>query len=104
MSTEARAAPETLRRPAGATILQLGPAKGNSGRNALTIASLLQRSGARPVIAGRNGAFAAEWRAGGGEWLALDADSANPLKLRHNAARLEKFITRERVDIVHAYS
>jgi len=104
MSTQARASLEQMRRLAGATILQLAPDHPNAGRNALTIASLLQRSGARPVIAGRNGKLADEWRLAGGEWLSLDHDSANPLTLRRNAARLEKFIARERVDIVHAYS
>ena len=104
MSTQARASHEQMRRLAGATILQLAPDNDVAARNALTIASLLQRSGARPIIAGRNGKLAAEWRMAGGEWLALDHDSANPFKLRRNAARLEKFIARERVDIVHAYS
>ncbi len=104
MSTQARASLEEIRRLAGATILQLVPATEVSGRNALTIASLLQRAGARPLLAGRNGALADEWRLAGGEWMALDHDSANPIKLRTNAARLEKFIARERVDIVHAYA
>lgn len=104
MSTQARASPEQMRRLAGATILQLAPDNPVTGRNALTIASLLQHSGARPVIAGRNGKLADEWRLAGGEWLSLDHNSVNPLKLRRNAARLEKFIARERVDIVHAYS
>ena len=104
MSTQARASSETMRRLAGAAILQLAPGTEQAGRNALTIAVLLQRAGARPVIAGRNGKLADEWRMAGGEWLTLDHDSINPLKLRKNAARLEKFIARERMDIVHAYS
>lgn len=104
MSTQARASLETTRRIAGATVLQLVPGSDVTARNALTIASLLQRSGARAVIAGRDGPIADEWRAAGGEWLSLDHDSINPLRLRRNAARLRKFISRERVDIVHAYS
>jgi glycosyltransferase involved in cell wall biosynthesis len=104
MSTQARASLESMRRLAGATILQLAPGNEHTARNTLTIASLLRRSGARAVVAGRNGKFADEWRMAGGEWLSLDHDGANPLKLRRNAARLEKFIARERVDIVHAYS
>jgi len=104
MSTQARASLESMRRLAGATILQLAPGNESAGRNALTIAALLQRSSARPVIAGRNGKLAEEWRMAGGEWLNLDHDTANPLKLRRDAARLEKFISRERVDIVHAYN
>lgn len=104
MSTQARASLEQMRRLAGATILQLAPGNDIAARNALTIASLLQRSGARPIIAGRNGKLATEWRMAGGEWLALDHDSVNPFRLRRNATRLEKFIAREHVDIVHAYS
>jgi glycosyltransferase involved in cell wall biosynthesis len=104
MSTEARTSPDQMRRLAGATILQLVPGGETAARNALAIASLLQRAGARAVIAGRNGKAADEWRIAGGEWLNLDHDSANPFRLRRNAGRLEKFITRERVDIVHACS
>ena len=52
MSTQARASLEQMRRLAGATILQLAPGNDIAARNALTIASLLQRSGARPIIAG----------------------------------------------------
>ena len=89
MSTQARASHEQMRRLAGATILQLAPDNDVATRNALTIASLLQRSGARPIIAGRDGKLAGEWRMAGGEWLALDHDSANPFKLRRNAARLK---------------
>lgn len=104
MSTQARASSETMRRLAGASILQLAPGNESAGRNALTIASMLRRAGARPVIAGPNGKLADEWKMAGGEWLTLDHDSINPLKLRRNAARLEKFIAREHVDIVHAYN
>jgi glycosyltransferase involved in cell wall biosynthesis len=104
MSTQARASSETMRRLAGASILALAPGDETAGRNALTIAAMLRRAGARPVLAGRNGKLADEWKTTGGEWLTLDHDSINPLKLRSNAARLEKFIARERVDIVHAYN
>ena len=104
MSTQARASLVQPHRLAGATILQLAPDDDDAGGNALTIALLLQRAGARPIIAGRNGPRAEAWRSAGGEWLKLDHDSLNPLKLRRNAARLATFLARERVDIVHAYN
>jgi glycosyltransferase involved in cell wall biosynthesis len=40
----------------------------------------------------------------GGEWIPLLNDTINPLKLRRNATLLERLISAERVDIVHAYS
>jgi glycosyltransferase involved in cell wall biosynthesis len=104
MSTQARASLVQPHRLAGATILQLAPDDDDAGGNALTIALLLQRAGARPIIAGRSGPYAEAWRSAGGEWLKLDHDSLNPLKLRRNAARLATFLARERVDIVHAYN
>jgi len=104
MSTQARASLVQPHRLAGATILQLVPDDDAAGGNALTIALLLQRAGARPIIAGRNGPYAEAWRSAGCEWLKLDHDSLNPLKLRRNAARLATFLARERVDIVHAYN
>src|SRR6188508_767665 len=104
MSTQARASLVQPHRLAGATILQLAPDDDDAGGNAVTIALLLQRAGARPIIAGRSGPYAEAWRSAGGEWLKLDHDSLNPLKLRRNAARLATFLARERVDIVHAYN
>ena len=80
MSTQARASLERGSRPAGTT-LQLAPGNDIVARNALTIASLLQRSGARPIIAGSNRKLASEWRMAGGEWLALENAPTHPIYL-----------------------
>ena len=44
-----------------------------------------------------------ELSASGAEWIALPADTLNPLRLRANARALEQLIGIERVDILHAH-
>ena len=90
---------------AGATVLQIVPSLGENptAYGALNVAAALRRAGARAIVAGAGGVLGGELRASGGEWMPLDTATLNPLKLRRNARKLEKFITAERVDIVHAY-
>jgi glycosyltransferase involved in cell wall biosynthesis len=94
------------RRLAGATVLQIIPALSDSpaARAALNVASALRRAGARAIIAAQGGPLGGELMASGGEWLPLASATVNPLRVRRNARVLEKFITAERVDVVHAHS
>jgi glycosyltransferase involved in cell wall biosynthesis len=102
-SDDTHAPPRTL---AGATILQIVPAlrEEPSARAALTVAAALLQSGARALIAAEDGPLGSELKALGGEWVPMVNATANPLKLRRSAHTLEKLVTSERVDIVHAQS
>ena len=102
-SDDTHAPPRTL---AGATILQIVPAlrEEPSARAALTVAAALLQSGARALIAAEDGPLGSELKAFGGEWVPMVNATANPLKLRRSAHTLEKLVTSERVDIVHAQS
>jgi glycosyltransferase involved in cell wall biosynthesis len=95
--------PRTL---AGATILQIVPSLEDepAARAAVEVAFALLQSGARAIIAGEGGALAGKLQAFGGEWIPLANETMNPLKLRRNANALERLISAERVDIVHAYN
>lgn len=106
MSTQTRASLETMRRIAGATILQLAPALDNSAqaRAAIDIALALRQAGARAIVAGPGGPRVGELRSLGGEWVRLHHDSVNPVRLHTNVRRLAGLITAERVDVVHAYN
>ena len=55
-------------------------------------------------IRDRDGPLNSELKAFGGEWVPMVNATANPLKLRRSAHTLEKLVTSERVDIVHAQS
>src|SRR5262245_10466162 len=98
---EARVLPRTV---AGATVLQIVPSLRDHGTIHATIdvARTLVQAGARAIVAGEDGPLVEELRSFGGEWLPLTSATFNPMKLRANAAALEKFITEQRVDIVHA--
>ena len=95
--------PRTL---AGATILQIVPvlSEGPVARTAINVAYALLQSGARALIAAKDGPLVAELQAFGGEWVPLENETINPFKLRSNARALERLIAAERVDIVHAQS
>ncbi len=91
---------------AGATVLQLVPALTDdpAGRAAIDIALALLQSGARAMVAGGGGPLVEELRAFGGDWLPLDTDSLNPLRIAYNTRQIGNLIAGERIDIVHAQS
>jgi glycosyltransferase involved in cell wall biosynthesis len=95
--------PRTL---AGATVLQIVPALRQEpvARTALDVAAALRQAGARALVAGEDGPLVAELTASGGEWIPLVNATVNPFRLRKSARTLERLITSERIDIVHAQS
>jgi glycosyltransferase involved in cell wall biosynthesis len=90
---------------AGATVLQLVPALRDDaiGQAAVEIALNLVRAGARAIVAGGDGPLVGELRGFGGEWLAMAADSFNPLRIQRNTRQIQRLIAGERIDIVHAH-
>jgi glycosyltransferase involved in cell wall biosynthesis len=99
--------PHTRTRPRtlpGATVLQIVPAlsEDHPARMAADTALALLRSGARAIIAGADGPLVSEVQAFGAEWIRLESETDNPLRLRANARRLEEYIGSERVDLIHA--
>jgi glycosyltransferase involved in cell wall biosynthesis len=94
--------PRTL---TGATVLQIVPSLRDEpiARTAVEIAFALLQTGARAIIAGEGGPLVDKLQAFGGEWIPLVSETMNPLKLRHNAKKLERLIPVERVDVVHAH-
>src|SRR5262245_61881887 len=106
MSTDhndTHASPHTL---AGATILQIVPALREEpvARTALIVAAALLQAGTRALVAAEDGPLAAELQALGGEFVPLVNATANPLKLRRGARKLEGLIASEHIDVVHAQS
>src|SRR5215468_12028375 len=89
---------------AGATILQIVPElrEEPNARSALNVAHMLLQSGARALVAGREGPLVNDLKAYGGEWIPLTPDSINPLTRRRNDRLLERLVGSERIDIIHA--
>ncbi|HXW26206.1 MAG TPA: glycosyltransferase [Xanthobacteraceae bacterium] len=96
-----RARPRTL---PGATVLQIVPAlvEDHHARMAADTAFALLRSGARAIIAGGDGPLVGEIQGFGAEWVRLECETDNPLRLRAVARRLAGYIETERVDLIHA--
>ncbi len=90
----------------GATVLQIVAALDDTrtARSAVDIAQALLRSGARAIVAGRDGPLVSELQRLGGEWIHFDTESANPLRLRAANRTLLDLVTAERIDIVHVRS
>lgn len=99
----ARVHPRTL---AGATVMQIVPTLDDDPmvRETLGIAHALVHAGTRAIVAGAAGPMVDHLKMFGGEWLPFANVSWSPWRLRRNAAALQAFISRERVDIVHAKS
>jgi glycosyltransferase involved in cell wall biosynthesis len=89
---------------AGATILQMVPAlrEEPNARTAVNVAQILLQSGARALVAGREGPLVADLKARGGEWVSFASDAVNPFTRRRNFRLLEHLIGSERIDIIHA--
>jgi glycosyltransferase involved in cell wall biosynthesis len=96
-----RARPRTL---PGATVLQIVPAlvEDHAARMAADTAFALLRSGARAIIAGGDGPLVSEIQGFGAEWVRLESETDNPLRLRASARRLAEYVAAERIDLVHA--
>ena len=90
---------------AGATVLQVVPDMQDDwiGQAALNLASVLLRSGARAMIAGKAGPLVGELQALGGEWQEFDFATASPLRRRRNIEALQELIAEEHVELVHAH-
>jgi glycosyltransferase involved in cell wall biosynthesis len=89
---------------AGATVLQVVPElrEEPNARAAVNVAQILLQSGARALVAGREGPLVADLKARGGEWISFAPDTMNPLTRRRNNRQLEHLVGSERVDIIHA--
>jgi glycosyltransferase involved in cell wall biosynthesis len=98
-----RPPPRTL---ANATILQIVPSLRDepAARVAVETACGLLQSGARALVASEPGPLAGKLQTAGGEWIPLRNDTMNPLRLRRNATMLERLVSTERIDVIHAYS
>jgi glycosyltransferase involved in cell wall biosynthesis len=101
-SSAAKPLPRTL---ADATILQIVPSLRDepAARVAVQTAIGLLQSGARALVAGAPGALAGKLQIAGGEWIPFINDTMNPLRLRRNATVIEKLISAERIDVIHAH-
>lgn len=90
----------------GATVLQIVAVLDDTrvARCAIDIAHALLRSGARAIVAGRDGPLVSELQRLGAEWVHLDTESANPLRARAAGRALLDLVTAERIDIVHVRS
>jgi glycosyltransferase involved in cell wall biosynthesis len=86
--------------------LQIVPALRNTAqvRTTLGAARALVQVGARAIVAGEAGEMIDELKSFGGEWLPFSTTHLNRSRLRANAQALDKFVTAERVHIVHAKS
>lgn len=92
--------------PKGTTILQVLPALGHGGveRGTLEIAEAIVAAGGRALVASALGANVDRLERLGGEHIAVDLASKNPLTIRANGQVLADLIRRESVSLVHARS
>ncbi len=97
-----RPLPRTL---ANATILQIVQTLRDEpvARIAVETAIGLLQTGARALVAGEPGPLAGRLQTAGGEWIPFRNDTMNPFTLRSNASKLERMVSDERIDVIHAH-
>lgn len=88
------------------TILQIIPRidTGGAELSTIEITDAIVRAGGRALVLSAGGRMAGRIGAAGGEHVAFPAATKNPVRMAHNALRLARLITQERVDLVHARS
>ncbi|HUF86095.1 MAG TPA: glycosyltransferase family 4 protein [Thermohalobaculum sp.] len=88
------------------TILQIVPAMDQGGveRGTLEITEAIVRAGGRALVATSGGQLLPRITRAGGEVIAMNVASKNPLNLWQNARLLARLIRDLRIDIVHARS
>ncbi|MGA2568592.1 MAG: glycosyltransferase [Pseudolabrys sp.] len=69
---------------------------------ALGLVRILTAAGHRAIVASQAGRLVADVTAAGGEFVALDLASNNPLRMLHNAATLNRIARERQCDAIHA--
>jgi len=87
-------------------VLQVTPSLNAGGveRTTIEVAEALTRAGGRALVASAGGQLEAELETVGGELVRLPLDAKSPMTVAANALRLEGFLRRRRVAVIHARS
>lgn len=90
----------------GRTILHVLPAleDGRVPRLVLAVAEAVARAGGRALVAAGKGPLVGELQAAGGEWIAFDLGTWQPVEAVGNIAHLRGLFDREAVDLVHVHA
>ncbi len=88
------------------TILQIIPRLdiGGAERTTIEITQAIIAAGGRALVVAEGGRLVPQITQAGGEFIAMDAASKNPLTILGNARKLQNLVTRESVDLLHARS
>jgi glycosyltransferase involved in cell wall biosynthesis len=76
---------------------------GASDAGAIELVRILGSAGHRTIVASRAGRLVADVTAAGGEFVALDAGTNNPITMLRNAAVLNRLARDRRCDVIHAF-
>ncbi len=90
----------------GKTILQIVPRleAGGAERTTIDIAQAITEAGGKAIVVAEHGGMVPELEAVGGQYIAMNAASKNPLQMLKTARALAKLVTSREVDILHARS
>jgi glycosyltransferase involved in cell wall biosynthesis len=88
------------------TILQIIPRLdiGGAERTTVEITEAIVTAGGRALVVAEGGRLVPQITQAGGEFIAMDAASKNPLTILGNARKLQRLIAQESVDLLHARS
>lgn len=76
---------------------------GAADAGALELVRILSHAGHRAIVASRAGRLVADVTAAGGEFVALDVGTNNPIVMLRNVAALKRLARERRCDAIHAF-
>lgn len=90
----------------GKTILQIVPRleAGGAERTTIDIAQAITEAGGKAIVVAEHGGMVPELEAIGGQYIAMNAASKNPLQMLKTAGALARLVKSRKVDILHARS
>ncbi|MGH6664044.1 MAG: glycosyltransferase [Pseudolabrys sp.] len=74
---------------------------GAADSGAVELVRILAAAGHRAIVASRPGRLVADVTAAGGEFIALDVASNNPVVMLHSAAALNRLVREHQCDVIH---
>jgi glycosyltransferase involved in cell wall biosynthesis len=76
---------------------------GAADAGAVELVRILQNAGHHTIVASRAGRLAADVTSAGGEFVALDTGTNNPIAILSNAGALGRLVRDKKCDVIHAF-
>src|SRR6185503_12809960 len=105
-NSQAGRAPESSIAALPLTVLIVVPSlhAGAADAGAVQLVRILAAGGHRPIVVSSGGRMVPDVTAAGGQFIAMNVDTNNPILMLRNAMALVRLVRERRCDVVHAHA